>query len=219
MIRSFTRMLPLVLVLGFSNAYSQTVITQWNFNSATPDGSNSTGSAAASSGAGAITVIGGVTQSFASGSAGNGSSDPAATDNTGFGLTGFPGQGASEKTAGVQFAVSTAGYSGIQVKFDLRHSNTGPRHFAVQYTEDITAGAPVWVDLTVTGRRSGAADKCDSAGNYKRNSYTLPGQKSFNHVVWWMATHYLTTVDYPDNTAGTVRRIMAEHNTTIAEQR
>ncbi|RYZ52047.1 MAG: hypothetical protein EOP49_10435, partial [Sphingobacteriales bacterium] len=92
--------------------------------------------------------IGGVTQSFASGGSGsNISSDPATTDNTGLGLTGFPAQGTANKTAGISFTVSTIGYQDISISFDLRHSNTGPGDFQLQSCTNTAAATPVWTDV------------------------------------------------------------------------
>lgn len=133
----------------FQGIQAQSTITQWNFNSNPADADNTTGTATPSIGAGTITAIGGATTLFASASPGSGvSSDPAAAvDNSGFGLTTWPAQGTNNKTAGIQFTASTVGYTSIIVSFDLRQSNTGPRHFTVQYNTNITATTPVWVDF------------------------------------------------------------------------
>jgi len=155
----FTRFLlaaPLFILMQSSLA--QTVITQWNFNSVPPDGATGTGTTNPSTGAGTIISIGGVTASFASGAATGGSSDPApAADNTGWGLTGWPAQGTNNKTAGIRFLASTVGHTGIRVTFDLRHSNTGPRHIQLQYTTDATAATPVWVDFAIVAATGGDA--------------------------------------------------------------
>ena len=118
------------------------VVTQWNFNSVPPDASTTTGSSVASIGAGSASAIGGVTTSFASGSANGGSSDPVTVDDTGWGLTGFAAQGVGDDTRGAQFLVSTVGWQDVVISFDLRHSNTAAAHETVQYTLD---GA-TWVD-------------------------------------------------------------------------
>lgn len=133
---------------------AQTTITQWNFNSNPADASTSTGSLTASVGSGTINSVGITTTTFNSGS---GSSDPITTDNTGMGLSGFPTQGTGNKTAGIQFRASTVGYDNISISFDLRHSNTGPRHFTIQYTTDITELTPVWVDYAQDSTMAGDA--------------------------------------------------------------
>jgi hypothetical protein len=143
------------LLLGFTAIQAQTTITQWNFNSNPPDALTTTGSSTPSTGSGSSSTIGGVTSSFASGTSNGGSSDPATTDNTGYGLTTFPASGAGNKTAGYQFAVSTAGYQNIQINFDLRHSNTGSRFFTVQYTTNVTVGSPTWVDFATDSTTAG----------------------------------------------------------------
>lgn len=156
MLKFFTRIFFVVLVVVAAKAQAQTTITQWNFNSNPADANTSTGSIVASTGTGTIESIGGIAASFASGSASGGSSDPApSADNTGWGLTTWPAQGTSNKTAGIQFKVSTVGFQNIIVTFDLRHSNTGPRHVQFQYTLDVTATTPVWVDFAVDAATGG----------------------------------------------------------------
>ena len=147
--KRFTHLFLSTLLLVVVNSLTaQTTITQWNFNSNPADASTSTGSTIPSIGAGTLTTIGGVAATFSSGSNSGGSSDPALTDNTGLGLSNsWPAQGTNNKTAGIQFAVSTVGHTGIMINFDLRHSNTGPKHFTVQYTTDVNATTPVWVDF------------------------------------------------------------------------
>lgn len=157
MIQTFTRRMGTVLLaLTAQLTFAQTTITQWNFNSVVPDASTATGTTQPSAGTGTLAVTGGLTASFASGTAGNGSSDPApAADNSGYGLTGWPAQGTGNKTAGITFSASTSGYQNIQVSFDLRHSNTGPAHIQLQYCPDVTAGAPVWTDFNTAAATGG----------------------------------------------------------------
>ncbi len=144
MSKKFTKLFFLILIVLFGlKLQAQTVITQWNFNSKPPDASTSTGSINPSKGTGILTALL-TTTSYSSGS---GSSDTTTIDNTGLGLTGWQTQGNGNKTAGIQLAVSTIGNSNINLKFDLRHSNTGPRHFTVQYTTNISATTPIWIDF------------------------------------------------------------------------
>ncbi|WP_341890696.1 PEP-CTERM sorting domain-containing protein [Variovorax sp. YR752] len=112
------------------------VLTQWNFNSVTPDTSTSTGSTLPSFGAGSAAAVGGTTAGFASGASNGGSSDPVAVDDTGWGITTFPTQGTAEKTAGAFFLVSTLGWQDVSIGYDLRHSNTSAAHEVVQITLD-----------------------------------------------------------------------------------
>jgi hypothetical protein len=134
---SFTlRIATLALTLGVSATAQADVITQWNFNSTTPDSSTGTGTTLPSIGAGTASLVGGVTSSFASGASNGGSSDTAAADNSGWQTTGYAAQGAGDKSRGVQFAVSTLGFESITLSYDLRHSNTSARHELVQYSLD-----------------------------------------------------------------------------------
>src|SRR4029077_8030438 len=87
------------------------VIAQWNFNSPIPDGSTTTGTTAPAFGAGAASLVGGVTAHFPTGS----SSDPASPDNSGWNPGTSPAAGANNKSAGVRFDVDTTGFEHISV--------------------------------------------------------------------------------------------------------
>ncbi len=107
------------------------VLAQWNFNSSPADGNTATGSLIPSVGNGTATAIGGVTQSYF----GGGGADLAApSDNTALGLASFPAINAANKTAGAQFAVSTAGKQNVVVRWDHRVSNTGSKYTRLQYS-------------------------------------------------------------------------------------
>jgi hypothetical protein len=174
MIKNFTALLFFILAFGLiESTNAQAIITQWNFNSVPPDASNSTGSVNSSVGAGSIANIGGTCATFASGSANGGSSDPATIDNTGWGLTGWPAQGTGNKTAGIMFSASTVGHENITVSFDLRHSNTGPRHIQFQYTANISAANPAWIDF--------ALDTATGADTWFTRSYNLSAISALNN--------------------------------------
>lgn len=132
-------------LLAATSAEAQ-VLTQWNFNSATPDNNTATGSTLPSTGAGSASLIGGTSATFASGVANGGSTDPAPADNSGWNITTFPAQGTNNTSAGVQFAVSTLGFSNIVVSWDQRHSNTASSLVQFQYSTNgssfVSFGAP-----------------------------------------------------------------------------
>jgi hypothetical protein len=98
------------------------LIAQWNFNN----------SQAPSYGQGAATLIGGTTATFATGC----TNDPAGSGNTGWNLAHFPSQGTNNLTAGVQFNVSTLGYSEISIRWDHRVSSTASKYCRLQYSTD-----------------------------------------------------------------------------------
>lgn len=127
--------LAMAAVLATGHAQAD-VLAAWNFNSLTPDGNTGTGSTAASAGMGSASLVGGVTGGFASGTANGGSSDPASTDNSGWQTSNYRAAGAGDKTAGVQFNVSTLGFEDVVVSYDLRHSNTSSRYEQFQYSLD-----------------------------------------------------------------------------------
>jgi hypothetical protein len=132
------------LSAGLSAA--QTVITQWTFNSPANDANFNTGTTSPAVGGGVASLVGGTTSSFASGAASGGSTDPELTDNSGWQTTTYPGATIGNKSAGVQFAVSTCGFSDVVVSWDVRHSNSSSRYTRFQYTLNASAGSPVWVD-------------------------------------------------------------------------
>ena len=123
-------MKKLYTLLFFSFALTinaQTVISQWDFDAATP--------AAAmlpTTGSGTFMTIGGVEENLTSGAM------PAGNPSTGkaFSVKTFPAQGTASRTAGFQFAVSTANYTGITVSFDPRSSGTGSKWQQYEYTTD-----------------------------------------------------------------------------------
>ena len=114
------------------------LITAWNFNSAVADGNTATGTTAPSSGAGTLSPIGGISDAFFSGSPG----DPAPSDNSGYSTNNYPAQGTSSGTAGVEFAVSTVGFTNITFTFDARQSATVSRHFQLLVSTNGTTFAP-----------------------------------------------------------------------------
>jgi hypothetical protein len=127
-------------LLAISKGFSQTTLTQWNFNSNPADGNTATGIITPSTGTGTITSRGGtVITNFLTGL---GSSDPAANaDDSGLDVTGFPNQTSlpgTDKTAGIEIAVSTVGYAGIILKFDQRNANAANNTETIQYSTDGT---------------------------------------------------------------------------------
>mgnify|MGYP006192295269 FL=1 len=123
----------LVTVFALGNAHAD-VITQWTFNSTTPDGATGTGSVLPSVGTGSLSLIGGVTNpSFNSGV---GSSDPAASDNSGLQTTTYGSQGAGNNGRGIEVKASSVGFEDVVFSYDLRHSNTSSRYELAQYSLD-----------------------------------------------------------------------------------
>jgi len=125
-----------MLVLGVALAATSPaiVITQWNFNSKTPDANTATGTTDPAIGLGTASLIGGTTATFASGDANGGSTDPATGDDSGWNVTTFAPQGQQSGQRGVRFDVSTVGYEQIVVSWDQRHSNSSSRFGRFEYT-------------------------------------------------------------------------------------
>jgi hypothetical protein len=119
----------LLALLGSGRAAT---IAQWNFNSPTPDGSATTGTTAPSAGSGTASLVGSTTATFATGDP---SSDPALTDNSGWGTAGYPAA-TSPNRGGVRFDVDTTGYENITISWSQRNSATASRYGRLQYTVD-----------------------------------------------------------------------------------
>lgn len=135
------RLIAIGLVTALATVASADVITQWNFNGASattvPGGELSP---TPSTGFGTASLVGGVTAaaSFGSGTVNGGSSDPVNTtpSNYAWQTTTYAAQGTQNGERGVQFAVSTVGYTNILVHWDQRHSNTSSRWVQLLYTLD-----------------------------------------------------------------------------------
>lgn len=125
------KQLAVATALLAATAAQAVVITQWNFNSTPGDNSTATGNLTPNIGAGTASLVGGTTGTFATGA---GSTDPAATDDSGRQTTAYAAQGADDKTRGAQFTVDTTGFNNVVLSWDQRFSNTSSKHGVVQYT-------------------------------------------------------------------------------------
>ena len=95
--------IQIIGLLCFAQSLSgQILISHWDFNS---------GSLNPQSGLGEARLVGGTAATFAAGYEG----EPAGAWN----VKGFPGQGTLPGTAGVQFSLSTAGYSSVGLSFQI----------------------------------------------------------------------------------------------------
>jgi hypothetical protein len=125
-------------------------LTQWTFNSNPADASTTTGTLLPSTGTGTASVVGlSTTAAYTGGSA----TDPlgsAGVDNSALTYTGPQSGTVPNKSAGVQVAVSTVAKKDIVIYWDNRASNAGPKHLRAQYTLDVTAATPLWVDYVAT---------------------------------------------------------------------
>jgi autotransporter-associated beta strand protein len=123
-------------------------ITQWNFNSGTPDDDVTTGTTSPSLGSGSFALVGsGMSNNgFNTGSA----SDPAASDNAGRALQGPSNSSTVNKTGGFRAAVSTVGYKDIAVSGELWVAARTSGYWRGQYTTNGTD----WVDRMVIDRRA-----------------------------------------------------------------
>ncbi len=129
-----------VAAMAVAGSASAAVVTQWNFEAQTLSASTGTGTAS---------LVGGTTSTFATGFGGSGTF--ALNTST------YAAQGTEDRTRGVQFSGSTAGYESITLDWKERHSNTSANTVAVFATSDGTN----WVEIQVfsfTPAASGTGD-------------------------------------------------------------
>ncbi len=112
-------------------------IGQWTFNSDPPDAAVATGVTTPTIGNGSAALVGAATTATFSQGAGQ---DPAqaGNDNSGWNISDFPSSTTNNKTAGVQFNLSTSGYQQIMLTWRERHSSTSSRYTRVQYSTNAT---------------------------------------------------------------------------------
>lgn len=191
---------PALLTVILTNP---TVFAQWNFNSTPPDSSSSSGSSLPSIGTGTASLAGGTTATFAGGDATN---DPASTDNTAWNTTTYPAATANNKTAGAQFAVSTAGKQNIVISWSQRCSNTGGKYFRLQYS---TNNGAAFFDFPSAVIMPGPTNFYA----FTNNLSTLPGVSDNSNFVFRIVAEFQSTatssgsaayiVINPDSTYGT----------------
>lgn len=168
-------------------AISQTTIAHWDFNSNPNDATTSTGTLIPQTGLGTITTIGGITSTFAAGN----TLDANTTDNSGFNTTTYPAQSTNPKTAGIQIDVNTTGLQNIAIEFQQRLSNTANNTWVLQYTSDVTAGSPVWVDA---------------------NTFTFVPAPTGTGDTWHFRTFNFTSVTALNNNPNVAFRIVSDYD-------
>lgn len=154
-------------MLVSASSFGQITIAQWNFNgesnTTVPGGAESPLASTLTGPTATALLVGGTTATFANGNTSAGTQETETTNppNFGWNSTTYPAAGTENKTRGVQFNVSTANYTGITFRFEQRLSNTAANTYQVQYTTDVTAAVPVWVDaqlFTFTPQPTGTGD-------------------------------------------------------------
>ena len=113
-------------------------LTQWNFNTVPADANPATGIVTPNIGTGTVSLVGGTTLTppFATAEDGGKSSDPLVGDDSALNTTTYPAATALDKSAGVEFRVSTVGQQSVEVIFDQYFSATSSRFSQFQYSLD-----------------------------------------------------------------------------------
>lgn len=198
-----------IFTTGDFPAYAE-VISQWNFNSVPPDGSTSTGTNVPSVGYGTAALIGGTTAGYATGS----TNDPAtSSDDSGWNTAHYPGQSTGNKSAGVQFNISTLGYSNIEVRWDQRVSGSASRYYRFQWSADGNTFNDASSAIVMNASPSTASYYEAQANNLSGNaSVENNAQFAFRIVSEFQSTatgagadSYVTVSNGTYSTSGTVR--------------
>lgn len=143
----------LTLCLSTLPAMATTTLARWDFNS--DDGLVNTGSLTPSEGAGTLSLTGGTSSLFTSGSP----IDPAGFPlDSGWSVGGYPAQGTLSGTAGFEGRVSSVGYQQLTLSFDYKTQPSGNKWFLTQATADDGIS---WTDVATFG--VAAADQWFSA--------------------------------------------------------
>jgi hypothetical protein len=135
------------------------ILCRWNFNSTLPDADFSTGTTDPSVGSGIFRFVGGATNLF--GNVGGGTeSDPELDDDSQIRITRLPSEGANNRAVGIEFRVSTRGYTNISLRWDQYNSATASRFWRVQFSSDaldwiahdsiVQTNAGKWVSYSVS---------------------------------------------------------------------
>ena len=110
-------------------------LTRWNFNTPATDSNAVTGTLLPSIGTGTVLPVGRTTtDTFVTANDGWSSTDPQVDDDSALDTTTYPAATALNKTAGVEFRVSTVGQQDVQVIFDQYFSATSSRYSQFQYS-------------------------------------------------------------------------------------
>ena len=183
-----------IFSLGVAVHANAAVITQWNFNSAVPDTNTATGTTVPTIGTGTITLVGGTTSTFATGSPDD--TTTVSTDNSALNVSTFAAQNSSSGLTGVEFATSTLGSGGpLSISFDFRQSGTASRYFQLLVSSDgVNFAAPSGGTASLGLINSGnTLTSFSSTGLYENNAgggsqtfvegldYTLPAGSAYEN--------------------------------------
>jgi hypothetical protein len=185
-----------LLGTGFLSGIAQSNVIHWDFNSSVNDESVVTGTNIPATGIGAIQVIGGVTQTYATGHP----NDLNTTDNSGYQTTSYPTQGNNPKTAGIQFDADASGYNNLKLEFYQRLSNTAANTWVLQYTTDNTGvssgGTVIWTDAT---------------------TYTFTPASTGTGDTWYFRTFDFSSVSALNNNPNVGFRIVSDFDPNIGQ--
>jgi hypothetical protein len=211
----FSLIFYLISFLFSFQSEAQVDIARWDFESLT---NSYVTSPAPSTGTGTASIVGSMSTSGTGTITGFGNCN-ASSNNAGIGWqiqTASPGL--SNESSGVQFMVSTVGYSNIQFSFDNRLSNASVRTRRIQYTVN---GGASWINLDLIEGTGGNYTKgCTNQGgidNGKIDSSDPVGNNSGDR--WTKATINFSAITSANENPNFGVRIVAAHYSTTGQFR
>ena len=200
------KLIPSFLIL-IKLGIAQTTITHWDFEALT---NSHVANPSPSYGSGTASIVGSMTTSGSSTVQGFGNCNASSNGGT-IGWQISSADPGTNESSGVQFLISTSGFSNIKLAFDHRLSNTAPRTRRIQYTTDGTS----WINLDLTtsiytqtcsnqgGLDGGKIDASNPVGNNSGERWTRVSVVDFSTItavnnnpnfgIRIVAAHYAST--------------------------
>jgi hypothetical protein len=183
-------------------------IANWDFNSTVPDANTNTGVTTPTLGTGSASALF-VTTDFQPGTFADPASTNVSDDNSGWRALDYPDAGTSNKTAGVQFNVSTVSNKDIMITWEQRNSGTASKYTRLQYSTD----GNTFVDHTVHAMNVDASlpfaffssDLSGIPGVNNNPNFALRLVTEFQSTAVGGVADYVATTSANYSTAGTIR--------------
>jgi len=162
LLRLFLTACSLLFLFSSFNSSAQTTLAQWTYEPL--NGTNA--SPTPNIGSGSSSLVGSMVGFGGTGTGMTGTGCGAQTSSTSAWAISSANPGTSNESSGVQFNVSTAGYSGVIVQWDQRFSNTSANTVRLQYTTD----GITWNNFTMTGSNTTLCAGSINNGRFENNA-------------------------------------------------
>jgi hypothetical protein len=163
-----------------------TLLAQWTFDTADPDGDPKTGTLDSQFGTGTLGVIGDLSQSFGTVAGGprTGSAVDAADDSM-LRLASFPAQSTGNKTAGIEIHASTLGQKDLVLMWDQYNSSSSSAYWRVQYSTNGTD----FIDFTLITNSTPGAWTTNNFADF----YDVPGVRNNSQFAIRLVSEFEST--------------------------